>query len=77
MLFFDKTMKLKSTAKIGYEFENIADKIIKKGITSVPLRTVLTCRTEHGVCQKCYGRNLATGAIVETGEAMLMTQKTL
>ena len=56
--------------KDTYITENLADKIIKAGVTSVPLRTVLTCRTEHGVCQKCYGRNLATGSIVETGEAV-------
>ena len=56
--------------KNTYITENLADKIIKAGVTSVPLRTVLTCRTEHGVCQKCYGRNLATGSIVETGEAV-------
>ena len=56
--------------KDTYISENLADKIIKAGITNVSIRTVLTCRTEHGVCQKCYGRNLATGSIVETGEAV-------
>ena len=50
--------------------ENIADKIIKAGIEEVEIRTTLTCRTEHGVCCKCYGRNLATGNIVEVGEAV-------
>ena len=50
--------------------ENIADKIIKAGITSVEIRTLLTCKTKHGVCRKCYGKNLATGNIVETGEAV-------
>ena len=50
--------------------ENIADKIIKAGIEEVEIRTTLTCRTEHGVCCKCYGRNLATGNIVEIGEAV-------
>ena len=50
--------------------ENIADKIIAAGIEEVEIRTVLTCRTEHGVCCKCYGRNLATGNIVEIGEAV-------
>jgi len=50
--------------------ENIADKIIKDGITSVEIRTLLTCKTKHGVCRKCYGKNLATGNIVETGEAV-------
>ena len=53
-----------------YITEQIADKIISAGITKVPIRTVLTCKTEHGVCQKCYGRNLATGGIVEIGEAV-------
>ena len=56
--------------KNTYITENIADKIIKAGITKVPIRTVLTCKTEHGVCCKCYGRNLATGSIVELGEAV-------
>ena len=56
--------------KDTYLTETLSEKIVKAGVTSVPLRTVLTCRTEHGVCQKCYGRNLATGAIVETGEAV-------
>ena len=53
-----------------YITEQIADKIIEAGITKVPIRTVLTCKTEHGVCKKCYGRNLATGNIVEIGEAV-------
>ena len=53
-----------------YITEQLADKIIKAGITKVPIRTVLTCKTEHGVCCKCYGRNLATGSIVEVGEAV-------
>ena len=56
--------------KDTYITENIADKIIKSGITSVEIRTILTCRTAHGVCQKCYGRNLATGNLVEIGEAV-------
>ena len=50
--------------------ENIADKIISAGIEEVEIRTVLTCRTDHGVCCKCYGRNLATGNVVEIGEAV-------
>ncbi len=53
-----------------YITEQLADKIIAAGITKVPIRTVLTCKTQHGVCQKCYGRNLATGQIVEEGEAV-------
>ena len=50
--------------------EQIADKIIKAGITEVEIRTVLTCKTEHGVCRHCYGINLATGSMVEVGEAV-------
>ena len=53
-----------------YITESIAEKIIAAGIKKVPIRTVLTCRTEHGVCCKCYGKNLATGSIVEIGEAV-------
>ncbi|MGI6684274.1 MAG: DNA-directed RNA polymerase subunit beta' [Bacillota bacterium] len=36
----------------------------------VNIRSVLTCRTKHGVCRTCYGRNLATGALVDIGEAV-------
>ena len=50
--------------------ENIVAKIVKAGIKKVEIRSVLTCKTQNGVCQKCYGRNLATGNLVETGEAV-------
>jgi DNA-directed RNA polymerase subunit beta' len=50
--------------------EDIAQNIEKAGISSVRIRSVFTCRTKHGVCQKCYGRNLATGNMVEIGEAV-------
>ncbi len=50
--------------------ENIAKKIIKAGIKKVEIRSALTCKSQYGVCQKCYGRNLATGNLVETGEAV-------
>jgi len=56
--------------KNTYITENIAERIIAAGITKVPIRTVLTCKTEHGVCCHCYGRNLATGTMVEEGEAV-------
>jgi DNA-directed RNA polymerase subunit beta' len=36
----------------------------------VNIRSVLTCRTKHGVCRTCYGRNLATGSLVDIGEAV-------
>jgi len=50
--------------------ENIAKKIVKAGIKKVEIRSALTCKSPYGVCQKCYGRNLATGNLVETGEAV-------
>jgi len=50
--------------------EEIAEQIEKAGITKVYIRSVLGCRTPHGVCKLCYGRNLATGQEVEVGEAV-------
>lgn len=50
--------------------EEIATKIVELGISKVVIRSVLTCRTKHGVCKKCYGRNLALGTQVEIGEAV-------
>ena len=50
--------------------ESLADKVIAAGIKEVEIRTILTCGTVNGVCQKCYGRNLATGNLVEIGEAV-------
>ncbi|MEI7027617.1 DNA-directed RNA polymerase subunit beta' [Paenibacillus sp. y28] len=49
---------------------NLADAIIAAGIEKLQIRSVLSCRTRHGVCKKCYGRNLATGTHVEIGEAV-------
>ncbi|NLW22784.1 MAG: DNA-directed RNA polymerase subunit beta' [Tissierellia bacterium] len=50
--------------------EDIAEEIEKAGIEEVKVRSVLGCRTRHGVCAKCYGRNLATGDPVNVGEAV-------
>ncbi|WP_339230656.1 DNA-directed RNA polymerase subunit beta' [Oceanobacillus sp. FSL K6-2867] len=50
--------------------EDQAKTIIEADIEEVTIRTAFTCNTKHGVCQKCYGRNLATGANVEVGEAV-------
>ncbi len=47
-----------------------ASKIVAAGITKVHIRSVLTCREEHGVCAKCYGSNLATGDPSSVGEAV-------
>ncbi|WP_066688020.1 DNA-directed RNA polymerase subunit beta' [Christensenella intestinihominis] len=48
----------------------IAERIEKAGIEEVYIRTVFTCKSEHGVCAKCYGANMATGGPVDIGEAV-------
>ncbi|MCM8831463.1 MAG: DNA-directed RNA polymerase subunit beta' [Candidatus Omnitrophica bacterium] len=50
--------------------EDKADKIERLGLEKIRIRSVLTCESERGVCAKCYGRNLATGKLVEIGEAV-------
>ncbi|MDR4888457.1 DNA-directed RNA polymerase subunit beta' [Fredinandcohnia sp. QZ13] len=50
--------------------EDIAKEIVDAGIEEVTIRSAFTCNTRHGVCKKCYGRNLATGSEVEVGEAV-------
>jgi DNA-directed RNA polymerase subunit beta' len=50
--------------------EDIATIIVEAGVEDVWIRSVFTCNTRHGVCKKCYGRNLATGLEVEVGEAV-------
>ena len=50
--------------------ETILNKILKAGIKKLRIRSILTCKSHNGVCQKCYGRNLATGNVVEIGEAV-------
>ena len=50
--------------------EDQAKAIERAGIEEVTIRSVFMCQTKYGVCQKCYGRNLATGDEVEVGEAV-------
>ncbi|WP_029258107.1 DNA-directed RNA polymerase subunit beta' [Pediococcus pentosaceus CGMCC 7049] len=50
--------------------EAIAQQIIEAGVQEVTIRSAFTCNTAHGVCEKCYGRNMATGDRVEVGEAV-------
>ncbi|SFH57912.1 DNA-directed RNA polymerase subunit beta' [Pisciglobus halotolerans] len=50
--------------------EDLAKTIVDTGIEEVTIRSAFTCNTPHGVCKHCYGRNLATGAEVEVGEAV-------
>ncbi len=48
----------------------IADRIVSAGIKEVLIRNVFTCKSRTGICRKCYGRNMATGKLVENGEAV-------
>ena len=50
--------------------EDLANAIQAAGIERVKIRSVLTCESRRGVCARCYGRNLATGRLVEMGEAV-------
>ncbi|WP_394239274.1 DNA-directed RNA polymerase subunit beta' [Niallia oryzisoli] len=50
--------------------EDLAVEIMDANIEQVWIRSAFTCNTRHGVCKKCYGRNLATGQEVEVGEAV-------
>ncbi|TCJ17608.1 DNA-directed RNA polymerase subunit beta' [Flaviaesturariibacter flavus] len=49
---------------------DIAEKIEERGIETVEIRSVLTCEAKRGTCVKCYGRNLATGAVAQRGDAV-------
>ena len=69
------TVKHPETNDVIVESDNVisedqAKQIIDAGIEDVTIRSVFTCNTKHGVCKKCYGRNLATGSDVEVGEAV-------
>ncbi len=50
--------------------KTVADKIIDFGIDRVLIRSVLTCKSDDGICGKCYGRNLATDGQIKEGEAI-------
>ncbi|MCG7339214.1 DNA-directed RNA polymerase subunit beta' [Staphylococcus sp. ACRSN] len=49
---------------------DIAKQIVDAGLEKMYIRSAFTCNTRHGVCEKCYGKNLATGEKVEVGEAV-------
>ena len=58
-------------AIIGEEIdEKMAKRIAETGINEVKVRSVLTCMAEHGICAKCYGKDMATGKMVNIGEAV-------
>lgn len=54
----------------GLITEDLAKEVVGANIEEVWIRSAFTCNTRHGVCKKCYGRNLATGQEVEVGEAV-------
>jgi DNA-directed RNA polymerase subunit beta' len=55
----------------GHEIDEIKAKDIEEaGIEEIEIRSVLTCETLSGVCARCYGRNLSTGRMVQSGEAV-------
>ena len=61
----------KTIAEAGQEIsEEMSREIEESGIDKIKIRSVLTCESRRGVCAKCYGRNLATGRLVELGEAV-------
>ena len=53
-----------------YITDKLAVKIANANVSSVSLRSVFACDSKYGVCKKCYGRNMATGRLVEVGEAV-------
>ena len=50
--------------------EVTAQRIVDTGIKGMHIRSAFTCKSIYGVCKKCYGRNMATGKVVEVGEAV-------
>ena len=50
--------------------EDKADEIVAAGIKEVSIRSIFTCNSRHGVCAKCYGKNMATGQPIQVGEAV-------
>jgi DNA-directed RNA polymerase subunit beta' len=64
---FTGDLIIKTNQEITEDYANL---IQASGIERVKIRSVLTCESKRGVCVKCYGRNLATGRMVELGEAV-------
>src|SRR5690625_5095946 len=70
-----ETIKNPETGEVIVEADEVisedqAKQIVDAGVEEATIRSVFTCNTKHGVCNKCYGRNLATGDHVEVGEAV-------
>jgi len=64
---FTKEVLLDANEEI---IEEGVEKIENAGVEQVKIRSVLTCEAQDGICAQCYGRNLATGRLVESGEAV-------
>ena len=68
---YDRKNKKKVLLQAGTIIDKDSiDQITKSGITSVKVRSVLTCELDRGVCAKCYGLDLSTGTVVENGMAI-------
>jgi DNA-directed RNA polymerase subunit beta' len=67
VLDYDQNILVRANQEID---EELAALIQSAGIERVEIRSVLTCESRRGACQLCYGRNLATGRLVERGEAV-------
>ncbi|MBI3282391.1 MAG: DNA-directed RNA polymerase subunit beta' [Acidobacteria bacterium] len=67
VLDYDQNILTRANQEVS---EELAAQIEKAGLDRVRIRSVLTCESKRGVCQLCYGRNLATGRLVERGEAV-------
>ncbi|MGH2739646.1 MAG: DNA-directed RNA polymerase subunit beta' [Actinomycetota bacterium] len=63
----DRTKVADAGAEVDRE---LIDRLVEAGVDTVYVRSVLTCDSTYGVCQLCYGRNLATGRSVEIGESV-------
>ena len=50
--------------------EELTQKLLDAKVTEVKVRSVLTCQTPAGVCAKCYGKSMASGQLVDIGEAV-------
>ncbi|MDR1033783.1 MAG: DNA-directed RNA polymerase subunit beta' [Bifidobacteriaceae bacterium] len=67
----DVKVKSKTLAKKGDDISlELIDKFVETGVKKVKVRSVLTCELDFGICALCYGRSLATGTLVDIGEAV-------
>ena len=67
----DVTMRKKVLAEAGSDVGDVLiDALVAEGVIEIKIRSVLTCESKVGTCAKCYGRSLATGKLVDIGEAV-------